>query len=227
MVCCRMVTTILIVSTLGCATPPMLPAEVPSQQLQYYVAPPDVLMISVRPTPEITRTVTIRPDGRISFDLIGELEVQGKTVEEIQREIASRMEEYIVHPDVTVILSQSNSRQYFVFGEVMRRGAYPLIGRVDAVGALASAGGPTRFAKMGAARLVRPTEALALAYRVDFEEIARRGDASTNYELQAGDIIYVPPRMFAQIGYEIGLIFFPLQQILSPIRAFVRPATMF
>jgi polysaccharide export outer membrane protein len=172
-------------------------------------------MISVRPAPEITRQVVVRPDGRISFDLIGELEVQGKTVDEVRGEVTARMKEFIVHPDVTVILSQSNSRLYFMFGEVRRPGSYPLIGHVSAVQALASAGGPTRFSNLDAARLVRPTEGQSLSYAVDFEEITERGDATTNYELQPGDIVYVPPNVFARIGYALGVVLFPFQQIIG------------
>jgi polysaccharide export outer membrane protein len=172
-------------------------------------------MISVRPEPEIARQVTVRPDGRISFDLIGDLAVQGKTVDEVRREVTARMAEFIVHPDVIVILSQSNSRKYFMFGEIRRPGSYPLIGHVSALQALASAGGPTRFSNLDEARLVRPTEGQSLTYSVDFEEITKRGDATTDYELQPGDIVYVPPNIFARIGYALGVVLFPFQQIVG------------
>ena len=211
----RLALAILICSALGCASQlPPIP-EAPSKTLDYHVAPPDELMISVSPEPAISRTVVIRPDGRISVDLIGDVEVEGKTVEEIREEITVRMREFIVQPAVTVVLSRSNSRQYYVLGEVKRPGAYPLIGEVDMVNALATAGGPTQYAKLNAARLVRPTEGDSLAYEVDFEEITRRGDATTNYELQRGDVVYVPPVLMVRIGYVIGQIFFPFQQILG------------
>ncbi len=214
----RVVVAFLIVLTPGCTVPVRVPGT-PTDQVEYHVAPPDVLNISIRPEPEITRNVVVRPDGRISFDLIGDLFVQGKTLEEIRRDITDQAEKFILHPDVTVILSESNSRQYYVFGEVKSPGAYPLVGDVSMVNALASAGGPTPYAKLDAAWLVQPTEGDSLAYEVDFEEITRRGDATTNYELQQGDVVYVPPVLMVRIGYVVGQIFFPLQQIIGLIVA--------
>jgi polysaccharide export outer membrane protein len=210
----RVLAGTLIFLMLGCGTTPGTPGT-PAQTDKYRVAPPDVLMISVRPAPEINRDVVIRPDGRISFDLIGEVDVEGKTVEEIQKEITARIEQFIVHPDVTVILQTSNSRTYYVFGEVGSPGAYPLIGHVTALQALGGAGGGTRFANLGAARLVRPTEGKGLRYPVKFDQIAFDGNAATNYELQPGDVIYVPPSTSAKIGYAIGVMLFPIQQILG------------
>ncbi len=220
MASCRIVPAILILSTLGCAAR-VAPPERPAHLLEYHVAPPDVLLISVRPDPEITREVVIRPDGRISFDLVGELEVQGKTVREIEREMSARLAEFIIHPDVTVILSESNSRKYFVFGAVGRPGVFSLIGDVRALGALFAAGGPTRFSKMDGARLVRPSEGQSLVYTVDFEQITEQGDALTNYELQPGDIIFVPHNIFGKIGNALGVMFFPIQQILGLGRSVV------
>ncbi len=214
------VIALCIASILGCAAR-VGPPERPAHLLEYHVAPPDVLTISVRPAPEIVRQLVIRPDGRISFDLIGDLEVQGKTVDEIRREITARLEEFIVHPDVTVVLSASNSRKYFVFGAVGRPGVYPLIGDVTALGALFAAGGPTRFSKMDGARIVRPSEGQSLVYAVDFEQITQQGDATTNYELQPGDIVHVPHNIFGKIGNALGVMFFPIQQILGLGRSVV------
>ena len=218
----RVLLGVLITGSLGCAGPSASPGT-PAQTTKYRVAPPDVLLISVRPEPGITREVLIRPDGRISFDLIGEVDVEGKTIEEVQKEINARIEQFIVHPDVTVILQQSSSRVYFVLGEVMRPGTYPLIGHVTAVQALGGAGGGTRFSSLGNARLVRPSEGRGLRYHVDFTAITRSGDAATNYELQPGDVIYVPPTISAKIGFAIGVIFFPIQQLIGLGGGLVRP----
>ena len=158
------VIALCIAFTIGCAAR-VKPPERPAHLLEYHVAPPDVLTISVRPAPEIVRQLVIRPDGRISFDLIGDLEVQGKTVDQIRREITARLEEFIVHPDVTVVLSASNSRKYFVFGAVGRPGSYPLIGDVTALGALFGAGGPTRRHRLARTRLLRPGRASRTGFR--------------------------------------------------------------
>ncbi len=199
----------------GCALPPSMPATRPERLLEYRLAPPDVLEITVRPDPAVEREVTVRPDGRISFELIGDVLVEGKTVEEVRGEITLLLSRYIVSPTVTVALVSSNSRRYYVFGEVNRPGAYPLVGRVTAVEALAQAAGETRFASLNSARLVRAGAEQSQVLPLRFGDITRNADASTNFELRPGDVVYVPPSTSAQIGYAISLIFFPLQQIIG------------
>lgn len=205
---------LLCAASLACSTPAGNPG-VPSLEAEYHIAPPDVLRVTVRPEPEIARELTVRPDGRVSVDLIGDVDVRGRTVEDVRLEIARRLKEFIVQPDVTVQLVKSESRTYFVFGEVARPGAYPLIGDVSALKALGMAGGPTRFASQDSARLVRPSPEGDLVYGVHFEAMTQYGYGQTNYLLRPGDVIYVPPNGFAKVGYALGVIFFPLQQILG------------
>lgn len=201
-------------ASLACMTPAGNPGT-PSLQAEYHIAPPDTLTIMVRPEPEISRQLVVRPDGRISFDLIGDVEVRGRTVEDVRMEISRRLKEFIVQPDVTVLLAKSESRTYYVFGEVMRPGAYALLGDVTALNALGAAGGPTRFASQNDSRLVRPSTEGELVYGVHYESMTQSGYGQTNYLLQPGDVIYVPPNGFARVGYALGVIFFPLQQILG------------
>ncbi len=187
----------------------------PSLAAEYRIAPPDVLVVTVRPDPQIERELTVRPDGRVSFDLIGDLEARGRTIEEVRGDIATRLKEFIVQPDVTVLLKTSNSRTFFILGEVNRPGAYPIVGDVSAVHALGSAGGPTRMASLDNARLVRPSPEGELTYPIHFAAITEHGYGGTNYQLQPGDVVYVPPNVSARIGYALQLIFFPIQQILG------------
>lgn len=199
---------------LGCVSKGGNPG-LPSLQAEYRIAPPDVLEITVRPEPEIERELTVRPDGRISFDLIGDVEARGRTIEEVRTEIATRLKEFIVQPDVTVMLKLSNSRTFFILGEVNRPGAYPIVGDVSAVHALGTAGGPTRMASLDNALLVRPSREGELTYPIYFAAITEHGYGHTNYQLQPGDVVYVPPNVSARIGYALQLIFFPIQQILG------------
>jgi polysaccharide export outer membrane protein len=187
----------------------------PSVMGEYHIAPPDTLTITVRPEPEISRELVVRPDGRISFDLIGDVDVHGKTVEDVRIEITRRLKEFIVQPDVTVTLTKSESRMFYVFGEVLRPGAFPLVGDVTALQAYGSAGGPTKFASENSARLVRPSPEGRLVYPVYFEAMTQSGYGQTNYSLQPGDVIYVPPTISGRIGYAIQTIFFPIQAILG------------
>ena len=171
--------------------------------------------MTVRPEPEIVREIVVRPDGRISFDLIGDVEVRGRTIAEVRTEIARRLKEFIVQPDVTVELKKSESRIFYVFGEVRRPGAYPLIGDVTAVYALGMAGGSTILASENSSTLVRPSPEGRLTYPIYFESITREGEGGTNYMLQPGDVVYVPPSISGSIGYAIMNFFFPVQAILG------------
>ena len=204
----------LVAACLGCVSSAGNPG-MPSLQAEYRIAPPDTLTITVRPEPQIVREVVVRPDGRISFDLIGDVDVRGRTVEEVRAEISHRLKEFIVQPDVTIELKKSESRIFYVFGEVIRPGAYPLIGDVTAVYALGMAGGSTKFASEDSSTLVRPSPEGRLVYPVYFKAITRDGQGRTNYSLQPGDVIYVPPTVSAYIGYAIQNIFFPLTALLG------------
>ena len=187
----------------------------PSMQAEYRIAPPDTLTITVRPEPEIAREIVVRPDGRISFDLIGDVEVRGHTVDEVRAEVTRRLKEFIVQPDVTVALTKSESRMFYVFGEVMRPGGYPLIGDATVLQAIGAAGGTTKFASEDGIRLVRPSSEGESAYPVHFQAMSQYGYGATNYMLQPGDVVYVPPTISAKIGYAIQTIFFHIQAILG------------
>ena len=206
--------SLVLLFAAGCVAPAVPAPGRPPVEPEYRVAAPDVLSISVRPAPEINRDLTVRPDGKVSFDLVGDVEVGGRTVREIHDVIESRLKEFVVHPDVTVVLKESSSRRFYVLGEVFKPGAFPLIGDVTALNAIAGAGGLTHFAQKGGIRLVRPGTPGA-AYKVDFADISQYGNAETNHHLQPGDVIYVPPNGFAQVGYAIGVVLFPFQQILG------------
>ncbi len=206
--------SIVCLAAFGCAKSAGNPG-LPSLQAEYRIAPPDVLEVTVRPDPQIERELTVRPDGRISFDLIGDIEARGRTIEEVRSEISTRLKEFIVQPDVTVLLKISNSRTFFILGEINRPGAYPIVGDVTAVHALGTAGGPTRMASLDNAWLVRPSPEGELTYPINFAAITELGYGQTNYMLQPGDVVYVPPNLSARIGYALQLIFFPIQQVLG------------
>jgi polysaccharide export outer membrane protein len=197
----------------------------PNQQDEYHIAPPDVLAVVIRPEPALARNVMVRPDGYISLDLMGDLYVEGMTVREIRKAITDRITDYIVRPDVTVDLVQSNSRKFFVFGQVARPGAFPLIGRVTASDALAQAAGATVLAAPNRSHLVRVSDAGgAETYVIRFDSIVKNGDTITNYELEPGDIIYVPPGYPARVGFFIQALLYPVSSVLSVGGYLIRPA---
>lgn len=218
----------LVASAVACIVPPRSSDSLkPSSPEVYRLAAPDEIQVSVRgmDTP-MERRVFVRPDGLITFDLIGEVRASARTLSEVGTEIEERLHDFIVAPDVTVTLIASNSRHYYVFGEVNRVGTYPLVGDVTAIEALASAGGPTLLANPNGSWLARANGESPSTFRVRFDDITLRGDGTTNYVLQPGDVIYVPPGASAQIGNALRTLFYPLQQILGLGGRFVRPASL-
>ncbi len=209
------VITAVSLMSLACASaPPTTPGK-PFLAAEYHVGAADVLGITVRPEPVITRQVTVRPDGSISFDWIGDVKVEGKTVSEVRDVVTARLGEYIKRPDVAVELQQSNSRRFSIFGEVNRPGSFPLVGRLTAAEALARAGTATFLAAANKSRLIREGSEGRRVYLIRYYDIVERGDSTTDYELTAGDIIYVPPGVMGRIGNVVRLAFHPFQQVIS------------
>ena len=112
----------------------------------YVIGANDVLAINVWKEPEISRSVPVRADGKISLPLIGELQAGGQTPRQLQQEIAKRLQSYISEPEVTVIVTESKSQKVNILGMVARPGAYLLTGSTTVLDAVAMAGGFKDFA---------------------------------------------------------------------------------
>ncbi len=108
----RIVGVLCVVAALGCAGPRPVELGGSTPTDIYRIAPPDVLTILIRPQPAITTSHVVRPDGRISVELIGVVDVRGKLVSEVQAEITRRLREFIVQPEVTVTLASTHSRYF-------------------------------------------------------------------------------------------------------------------
>ena len=117
-----------------------------AEAAEFLLGPGDTLDISVWNDETLTREVLVRPDGAISFPLIGDVPVAGMTVDQVRREVESRIREYVSNAPVTVILSKLASARIFVVGKVAEPGQYPLVGPTRVIQALAMAGGLTTFA---------------------------------------------------------------------------------
>ncbi len=122
--------------------PAMLPAEP-----DYRLGPEDLIEVFVWKEPELTTTIVVRPDGRISLPLTGEMEASGKTAVQLQQEIAQKVGQLISDPRVNVVVKQVNSLKISVLGEVRRPDVYKIGRRVTVLDAIAMAGGFTEFAK--------------------------------------------------------------------------------
>src|SRR5947207_8701185 len=113
----------------------------------YKIGPQDVLRIDVWKEAEISRSVPVRPDGKISLPLLNDVQAAGLTAMELANTITEGLKKYINNPQVTVSISEINSRRVYVTGEVTRPGAFPLLPNMTVLQAVTSAGGFTQFAR--------------------------------------------------------------------------------
>jgi len=207
--------TCAVLAVVGCAG---LEPQAPPMALElatYTVGPPDRLVIRVLPDPQIEREVTVRPDGRISFDLIGDVDAAGRTPAEIATEIEERIASYKRDPRVTVDVAASLTDSITMFGEVRAPGAFPLERDTRLAEAIGLRGGPTTFARKSQVRVIRVVDSKTEVFIADIGAI-QRGNLTTNIFLQKGDIVVVPANMLARIGYAIQMIVFPFTPILTP-----------
>jgi polysaccharide export outer membrane protein len=181
----RLVLTVAASWVAACAgTPAPLPSAEP--EAEYRLGPEDVVEVSVYGAEALSRTIPVRPDGRISLPLLGDVEATGRTAGELSRELTERLAPFVREPHVAVIVREINAPRVYVIGEVERPGAYPLRGRLDVIQALALAGGFGDFADRDGIVLIRGGKRMI----VDYDDLV---DAKAAIPLLgAGDTIYVP-----------------------------------
>ena len=188
------------------------PAE---REETYRLEAPDEIEIAVIPQSEIDRTVAIRPDGKISLPLIGDVFAEGLTPEELAAELTEKLSKYVKNPSVSVIVTGFNSKKVYVIGEVFDQGAYPYTGTTSVFEAVEEAGSFTRRASLGRVILVRGDLENPMVIDINLKEVVKRGIKAKDLNLQPGDIVYVPPNGFAKAGYAVEQILFPFMPILG------------
>jgi len=166
------------------------PAGTTSGEAEYRLGPEDVIEVFVWKEPEATTTVVIRPDGRISLPLAGELEASGKTAAELQDEITARVSKYVVQPVVMVMVKQINSLKITVSGEVRKPDVYRIKNRVTVLDAIAMAGGFTDLARPNKVIVLRRTPAGPLRIKVDIKKLVE-DDSGEPFYLQTLDTVWV------------------------------------
>lgn len=161
---------------------------------QYTLGAGDVVAIDVWHEPEVSRTLPIRPDGRISLPLAGELMAKGRTTLELQDEIADKLKKYIDHPAVTVMLQQAESRRYNILGMVNHPGSFALTQPTTILDAIAVAGGLRDFAHGNKIYLIRKraSDGVEIRYNFNYDKVSRGLAPQQNIALLPDDIIVVP-----------------------------------
>jgi polysaccharide biosynthesis/export protein len=204
---------LVLATGLGCATTPTPPPE-RSVTSSYTVGAPDALHVTILPDPAIERDVTVRPDGMISLDLIGDVPAAGRSVGEIASDIEQRIARFKRGASVTVSLKEASSTSISVLGEVRTPQSFPLLKQTRVAEAIARVGGPVFTGSESRIRVVRSGSGETVVYHVDLNAI-QKGDLRTNITLAAGDIVYVPPTFWAYIGYAVQAVLFPFNPLLG------------
>lgn len=168
--------------------------DVPDQQLQdYIIGPEDVLEISIWKNQDISREVRVRPDGKISLPLIGEIRAAGLNVELLRKTITERVKEYQEGAVVSIIVKEINSYKIFILGEVARPGVFILKSKTSVLQALALAGGFNQFASKNKVILIRyKKDGSTEKIRININEIVKEGSMDKDIILMPQDTLFVP-----------------------------------
>lgn len=169
----------------------MLPAKVLPPVNAYLVGLGDILNVLVWHEKDLSVTVTVRPDGRITVPLIGELDVVGLSPIQIQSLLADRLTTFVVNPQVNVTVAEVRSRMVYITGEVTHPGAYPLTNSLNALQLIAMAGGLTSFAHHKKLKVIQPGVSSAIAV-FDYKDLTNPTTLSRMVPLHPGDTVIVP-----------------------------------
>ncbi|MEO7200178.1 MAG: XrtA/PEP-CTERM system exopolysaccharide export protein [Dokdonella sp.] len=189
----------------ACATSPgVTDAPTINRQAQavdaYKIGVDDSIRVAVWQNPDLNVTVPVRPDGMISVPLVGDVVAGGKTPADVAEDIKTRLATFVRDPQVTVIVDQLRSHEYLsrvrVTGAVRNAISVPYRQGMTVLDAVLAAGGTNEFAAADRTELYRKDGDGTRAYAIRLDRILKKGDLSTNYEAQPGDVITVPERVF-------------------------------
>lgn len=168
------------------------PVTTPVVDADYKIGPQDVLRIDVWKEPDISRTIPVRPDGKISLPLLNDVQAAGFTAMQLAASLRESLSKYLTSPQVTVTVNETNSRRVYLTGEVARAGALPLSPNMTVLQALASGGGFTQFAKLKNIYVLRTEDGKQVKHPFNYKEVVKGNLAEQNIPLQPGDVIVVP-----------------------------------
>lgn len=160
----------------------------------YIIGPEDVLEITVWKNADLSKTVQVRPDGKLSLPLVGDVSAVGRSAGQLTQDISDRLKSYMENPTVSIVIREVNSYSIFVLGEVVRPGKYPLKSKTTLLQAITLAQGFTAVAarnKIVVFRLGKDAEGLT-KIKASYDDIVLRDGTKQNIELKPGDQIVVP-----------------------------------
>ena len=173
---------------------PAVPNSLSYASGDYKIGPEDVIEVIVWRNADLTKTVTVRPDGKISLPLIGDVMALGLTPAQLTKEIQNRLREFKENPNVSVVVQQVNSYGVFVLGEVVHPGKYQMKTYTTVLQAVSLAGGFTPYASKNKMFVLRkiPEKDTEIRISIDYKEIVSGEDSNHNTVLIPGDTLVVP-----------------------------------
>lgn len=158
----------------------------------YIIGPEDEVIVNVWKEGDLSRSVPVRPDGKISLPLLNDVQASGLTPMQLGAEITTRLKKFISDPQVTIIVSRVNSQRIYIVGEVGHAGAYSLVPNMTVLEALSSAGGCSAFAKQTKIYILRLENGQEVRRPFNFKEVLSGQRMEQNIQLKPGDTIVVP-----------------------------------
>lgn len=158
---------------------------------EYVIGPDDVLHVAVWKEADLTATLPVRPDGKISLPLLNDVQAAGMTPMQLAGSLTEKLKKYLADPRVTVVVTQINSKRIYLVGEVARTGAMPMLPNMTVLQALSTAG-LTQFANTKKIYVMRTEDGKQVKMPVNYRKLVKGQDVDHNYALRPGDTIVVP-----------------------------------
>lgn len=182
---------------------------------EYIVEPPDVISVSVIGEPDLSTSAQVRQDGYVTFPHVEDQKVAGLTTVQIEDLMADVYSELLRAPKVHVAVTDYRSKKVFLYGEVGRKGSLPYTGSQKVTDAIGSVGGVTRRSAPKRVKVIRGDISDPEIFMVNLDALLLEGDLRQDVSLAEDDVVYVPPNVFAWVGYQMDNLLFPFRGILG------------
>ncbi|MCK9594979.1 MAG: polysaccharide biosynthesis/export family protein [Candidatus Omnitrophica bacterium] len=179
--------------------------------VEYLIGDEDILYISVWQNPDLTQDVIVRPDGMVSFPLIGDIQATGLTITQLDNAVTERLQEFIKYPEVSISIKTIGGSRVVILGQVSSPGVYSVAGKRSIMEAVGMAGGFTRDAVPSSTVLIRGGFKGPDAQRINLSKVFK-GDLSKNIILQSQDIIFIPRKFISDVNYFLSQVLDPLSK---------------
>ncbi|MDD4940715.1 MAG: polysaccharide biosynthesis/export family protein [Candidatus Omnitrophica bacterium] len=191
----------------------VVPVTPMASATEYVIGDDDVLHIAVWQNEDLNLEVVVRPDGKISFPLIGDVAARGMTITQLDEEITRRLSEYVRSPEISISLRKIGGSKVILLGEIQKPGVYSMAGQKTLLEAIGLAGGFTRDSVPSSIILIRGGLVNPSAQRINLSKALKGRDfLRQNIVLQAEDVVFVPKKFIADVNYFLGLIVDPLSK---------------